>query len=622
MNKHPDKTDKDPTPPSKPLLKKVKFYKRPKVIIFAVISAVVVISAYALLSKEEKIEYDYIVAEKADLVQEVSVTGRVKAAESADLAFETSGRIAEIFVKIGEDVEAGQELISLNNEDLKALKRQAQAGVSSAQALLQQYQAALETQQVKLDELKRGTRPEEIQIAETAVFNANLAWEDAKRNLENVKNKAEVDLQEVYNSALNALPKAVNSGKTALLTLTDIQYAHFSGYDQDSIQVASMKEIAVETLLGGQNAGRWSTNFISTLNQGVYGQVQNTVANPTHENIDASLLATVNALQKVKNALDAVPTAAELTTTERTNLSTEKTNISTEITTISGKQQLVGVQKAANESSIAAAESNVTTAKNALATAQDQLDLKRAGYTPEQIKAQEAQVKQAEASVNAQRAAISQAWASVQNYQAQIDKTILKAPISGTVSRLEVKVGEIVFPSSSTYEIQVPAVSLISEGDYEIEISIPEVDVTKVKIGDKAKVTLDAYGSDDLFLAEVATIDPAETLIEGLATYQTTMIFTETDERIKSGMTANVDILTASKDDVIVIPQRAVITKDGKKIVRILKEKSDPKHPGKTIEELTEVEVVTGLRGSEGEIEIVEGIKEGDKIVISINKPD
>ena len=333
-------------------------------------------------------------------------------------------------------------------------------------------------------------------------------------------------------------------------------------------------------------------------------------------------MATVNALQKVKNALDAVPTAAELTTTERTNLSTEKTNISTEITTISGKQQLVGVQKAANESSIAAAESNVTTAKNALATAQDQLDLKRAGYTPEQIKAQEAQVKQAEASVNAQRAAISQAWASVQNYQAQIDKTILKAPISGTVSRLEVKVGEIVFPSSSTYEIQVPAVSLISEGDYEIEISIPEVDVTKVKIGDKAKVTLDAYGSDDLFLAEVATIDPAETLIEGLATYQTTMIFTETDERIKSGMTANVDILTASKDDVIVIPQRAVITKDGKKIVRILKEKSDPKHPGKTIEELTEVEVVTGLRGSEGEIEIVEGIKEGDKIVISINKPD
>ena len=619
MDKHPDK---HPTPPSKPLFKKVKFYKRPKVIVISVISVLAIIFGYSYFSQEEEIEYDYIVAERGDLIQEVSVTGRVKAAESADLAFETSGRIAEIFVKIGEDVEAGQELISLNNEDIKALKRQAQAGVSSAQALLQQYQAALEAQQAKLDELKRGTRPEEIQIAETAVFNAEQAWADAKRKLENAKNKAEVDLQEVYNSALTALPKAVNSGKTALLTLTDIQYAHFTGSDQDSTRIANAKEIAVYALLGTQNAGRWTTNFISTLNGGVYGQVQDTVANPTHENIEGSLLATVDALQKVKNALDAVPTSVALTTTERVNLETEKSNISTEITTVSGKQQLIGVQKAANESSIAAAEANVTTAKNALATAQDQLDLKRAGYTPEQIKAQEAQVKQAEASVNAQRAAISQAWANVQNYQAQIDKTILKAPISGTVSRLEVKVGEIVFPSSSTYEVQVPAVSLISEGDYEIEISIPEVDITKVNIGDKAKVTLDAYGSDVVFSAEVATIDPAETLIEGLATYQTTMIFTEVDERIKSGMTANVDILTASKDDVIVIPQRAVITKEGKKIVRILEEKSDPEKPGKTIEELIEVEVVTGLRGSEGEIEIVEGVKEDDKIVISINKPD
>ena len=87
-------------------------------------------------------------------------------------------------------------------------------------------------------------------------------------------------------------------------------------------------------------------------------------------------------------------------------------------------------------------------------------------------------------------------------------------------------------------------------------------------------------------------------------------------------MTANVDILTASKDDVIVVPQRVVITKEGKKIIRILKEKSDTKNPEKTIEELTEVEVITGLRGSTGEIEIIEGINEGDKIVTSIKNSE
>ncbi len=578
--------------------------------------------SYYFLGREEPVEYNTITAERSDLIQEVSVTGRVKASESADLAFEASGRITEIFAKVGDYVEAGQELISLNNADIMALKRQAQAGVSSAQATLQQYQAALETEQIELEEFKRGTRPEEIRIAETAVYNAEQTWKDTKRNLENVKKKAEADLQEVYNGALTSLPNSVNKAKTAILTLTDIQYEYFGGYGQDGTRIAKAKEIAVETLLGTQNAGRWAVNFISILNGGVFGEVQNTVGNPTHENIDKSISDTLDALQKVKNTLDVIPITDFLTTAERTNLTTEKNNINTEIITISGKQQSIKVQKSANESSIASAETSITNAKNTLATAQDQLDLKRAGYTQEQIKAQEAQVKQAKASVNAQRAAISQAWASVQNYQAQIDKTILKAPISGTISRLEVKIGEIVFPSSSTYEVQVPAVSLISEGDYEIEISIPEVDITKVKIGDEAKVTLDAYGSDDIFFAAVATIDPAETLIEGLATYKTTLRFTETDERIRSGMTANVDILTASKDNVIVVPQRVVITKDGKKIVRILKEKPDPKNPEKTIEELTEVEVVTGLRGSTGEIEITKGVNEGDKIVTSVKNSD
>ncbi|MBN2096325.1 efflux RND transporter periplasmic adaptor subunit [Candidatus Peregrinibacteria bacterium] len=599
-------------------MKTTPFYKKKK---WYVLLGILLAGAglYAYFSQEAAVTYETIAAERGELVQEVSVTGRVKAVESADLAFETSGRVAEIFVEIGEDVEAGQALISLNNADLEALKRQAQAGVSSAQASLQQYQAALETQQVKLEELKRGTRPEEIRLAETALYNAEKNLEDANINLKNVETSADATLEEVYSSALNVLPTAVNAGKGALLTLTDIQYAHFTGSSTEELHLANVKKIAVDALLGAYEAGRWTTKAISVLNGGVYGDVQNVMLNPTHETIDTVLTNSLDALLKVKNALDAVPVATQLTATEKTSLDTEKKAIDLQISTISGKRQTIMVQKTTNSSSIASAEAAINNAKNALATAQDQLDLKRAGYTQDQINAQEAQVKQAQAMVNAQRAAISQAWASVQNYQAQIDKTILKAPISGTVSRLEVKVGEIVFPSSSTYEIQVPAVSLISEGDYEIEVSIPEVDVTKVKIGDKAKVTLDAYGSEDVFLAEVATIDPAETLVEGLATYKTTLIFIEADERVKSGMTANVDIVTASKEDVIIIPQRLVITKDGKKIVRVLKEKKDPDKSEKTIEEVVDAEVVTGLRGSKGEIEITEGINEGDRLVTAIH---
>ena len=74
-------------------------------------------------------------------------------------------------------------------------------------------------------------------------------------------------------------------------------------------------------------------------------------------------------------------------------------------------------------------------------------------------------------------------------------------------------------------------------------------------------------------------------------------------------MTANVDIRTDERTDVIAVPRRAVITKDGDKIVRILE--------GDTIKEIS---VVTGLRGSDGRIEIISGISEGDKVIVFLEE--
>jgi len=100
---------------------------------------------------------------------------------------------------------------------------------------------------------------------------------------------------------------------------------------------------------------------------------------------------------------------------------------------------------------------------------------------------------------------------------------------------------------------------VISESGFKIEVNIPEVDISKVEVGDLAEVTLDAYGNDAMFNAEVITIDLAETVIEGVSTYGATLEFKEPDERVKSGMTASVDIVTGAREDVVYIPQRSVI---------------------------------------------------------------
>ncbi len=593
--------------------KKTPFYKHKKFIVLIAVLLIAVISSFAYFGGEPKITYDSVTATKGELIQEVSVTGRVEPSESVNLSFEISGKVAEIYAGVGDRVEAGAKLISLNSGDLSAQLRQAQAGAASAQAMIQQYEAAVKTQEARLEELKKGARPEEIQLSETAVTNAEKVLEDAKKNLENITIKTEVDLEQAYSNALTALFQAVNTGKTVLITFTEIQLANFGSNTQDGHTIGRAKASAVLTLLGGQNADFWVSQVISIQTGGVYGDVQSLMMTPTNEGVDTAIISTLDALQKIQYTLNLVPISDKLSAAEKTSLDTIKANTNAEITNISSKQQAIAVQGAANENSILTAESAINTAQSSLATTKDQLGLKLAGATREQIQAQEAQVSQAKASLASQKAMLNQAYANVQNSQAQLAKTVLHAPITGLITKMEAKVGEVVFPSSPYSDSRITFVSIISDQNYEIEVNVSEVDIAKIKSGNAAMITLDAYGDETEFNATVTSIEPAETIIEGISTYKVKLQFNEQDERIKSGMTANIDILTAKKENVITIPQRAIITKDGQKIVRVIEEKEKLININETI-------IVTGLRGSNGRMEILEGINEGDEVVISIKE--
>lgn len=123
------------------------------------VGAGIVEAVYLAGSREPDI--DFVVAEKTDLAQEVSVTGRVMPAESVDLSFETAGKVAAVSANVGDKVARGEVLVRLENADLLAELAQDEAAIKSVRA--------------KLDELTVGTRPEEIKIAEVKVANARTA---------------------------------------------------------------------------------------------------------------------------------------------------------------------------------------------------------------------------------------------------------------------------------------------------------------------------------------------------------------------------------------------------------------------------------------------------------------
>jgi len=194
---------------------------------------------------------------------------------------------------------------------------------------------------------------------------------------------------------------------------------------------------------------------------------------------------------------------------------------------------------------------------------------------------------------------IESAGAAVDSVRAEINKGIIRSPISGVIGKIDVVLGE-------SASVGMPVVTVISDKKLQMEAYVPEADIAKIKAGNRAEVTLDAYGSDVVFGASVVSIDPGETIVDGVTAYKAVLEFTEDDERVKSGMTANIDVMGEEKSGVVAVPQRAVITDNGRKFLDVLKGK-----------DVVRVEVKTGFRGSDGYVEITEGISEGDKIVVS-----
>jgi HlyD family secretion protein len=551
--------------------------KKPILISIIAIIIAASVGGYFLFGRKQAAKYEFTDVAHGDITQEVSVTGKVQPAQKVDLSFEKSGKITQAGFKVGDQVKSGQVLAALENSDVNAQLMQARAGVQA--------------QQAKLDELKKGTRSEDIQVSQTSVNNYQQSLDNAKTSLEAEKNSADTTLQSDYDSSLTAASRSINVALNSLFTLTDLQYGYFAGYDQNAAQVESAKEKAVFALLGSHSAGRATKDALNIMNGGARSSVQTAQAEPSQQNIDQALADVLSALNEIKSTLNAVPIISDFSSADLLALSTEKSNINAEIITLAGKQQAISVQKAANQSSIASAEASVTTAQNNLANAQANLNLKQAGSAPEEIAAQEAQVRQAQA--------------NLANIQSTYSKTVIQAPVDGTLTLQDAKKGEMATPNKTV-------ISIISNAKFEVEANIPEADIAKVKLEDTAKITLDAYGGDVNFPAKVVSIDPGETVVEGVATYKTKFQFINEDDRIKSGMTANIDILTDSRKNVVIVPQRAIITKNNDKFVLLA---PDQNNPNASQMDPVETKIETGLKGSDGNIEIISGLKEGDKIV-------
>lgn len=193
-------------------------------------------------------------------------------------------------------------------------------------------------------------------------------------------------------------------------------------------------------------------------------------------------------------------------------------------------------------------------------------------------------------------ASVNQAAAGVAVAEANLQGTQIVAPISGVITELDAKIGQQASPGT-------PLVSLIGDGGFEVDAGVSETDVGKLSVGNTVTMTLDAF-PNETFSGTVFYIAPAQTNTQGVISYQTKISFDKADPRLKSGLTANIDIQTRRKDDVLILPQYAILQNDNGTFVQMLAGKTATTSP-----------VTLGIQDQQGNVEILSGVTVGEQVI-------
>ena len=175
-------------------------------------------------------------------------------------------------------------------------------------------------------------------------------------------------------------------------------------------------------------------------------------------------------------------------------------------------------------------------------TAQNNLDAARAS-----LASAEAQVRNGEAIVRQREAQLAAA-------RVDLTRTSITAPVDGVVVKRSIEPGQTVAASLQAPELFVIAKNLT---DMQVETSIDEADVGRVRLGQKAGFTVDAFAGRH-FEGEVRQVRKAATVVSNVVTYTVVISAANPDLGLLPGMTANVRIVTAQKDKVLKVPNAAL----------------------------------------------------------------
>jgi HlyD family secretion protein len=418
---------------------------------------------------------------------------------------------------------------------------------SGLQAQLAQAQAGVDAAQATLAGLQAGPTPQAVQVSEAALTTAQQTLTNTYTSIGNAVTDAYAKANDAVRNQIGTFYNNADSNNPQLaFTVNDSQVVN----DADS-----------ERLQVGQELDNWQAE-ISALSPGAStSTLAQTLQNANdHLSIVATMLNT--------DAIAVVDTSGGAPSAATTAYKNDVTSAITEVNTAA--------------SAISTIQQNIASEQAAVAQAQAQLAEIQAGSTSQAIAAQQA--------------AVAQAQANVQSIQVNIANASLVSPINGVVTVQNAKVGELASPGQVI-------TSVISANNFEVDAYVPETDIGKVAIGNPVSMTFDAFPGET-FAGKVFYIDPAQTIESGVVDYLVKVSFNTPDSRIKSGLTANLNISTQTDQNALILPQYAVVQNASGTYVNVLQNGAEAQVP-----------VTLGIVDQNGNVEIASGVTKGEQVI-------
>lgn len=550
------------------MIKKILNFIKKRKFVSGIIVIILIVAGYLiikpLLSKPAQATYVLGAVSRGTIISSISGSGQVSALNQVDVKSKASGDVVYVNVKLGQEVKNGAVLAQLDSKD--------------AQKAVRDAQISLEDTQISLSKLQL-TQQSNIPAIQDSITNTQNSLDQNYQN----------GFNEVANTFLD-LPSTIDG-------VRGILYDNNAGLPDQKPNIGTYQDLVVgksSSDLVASMVTQATTDYSVSSNK--YDQNLSDYRNTTrYSSSDKTVTLVDETIETLKDTAQTVKDEQNLLDTVVSTLNQSSRQIPSAIaqyqTNISGYI-----------SKLNSHITSLTNIKNSIVANKQSLD----SYNRNLVAAQQNNPLD----LISQQNSVKQKEAALQDAKDNLANYYVRAPFNGVIAKLNISKGDSI--SSGT------VIATFITDKKIATISLNEVDVAKVKVGQKATLTFDAI--DGLTISgEVLEVDIIGTVSQGVVTYNVKIGFDTQDDRIKPGMSASASVITNMKQDVLMVQSSAIKSSGNISYVEMPNEQiassSMGSSSGITLQNVPlQQEIQTGLT-NDTYTEITSGLKEGDTII-------